>query len=147
MILTHSKEETKSLGAKLAAYLRPGDVVLLTGDLGAGKTTFVSGVAEALHCEEDVISPTFNILKCYFKGTLPLYHIDAYRLEGQNMELGLEEYIEGDGACFIEWPVYISSLLPEERLELSLYHEGDDRRIEVKGVGPRGEELTRGLLG
>lgn len=147
MILTHSKEETKALGAKLAAHLRPGDVVLLTGDLGAGKTTFVSGVAEALRCEEDVISPTFNILKCYFKGTLPLYHIDAYRLEGQNMELGLEEYIEGDGACFIEWPVYIASLLPDERLELSLYHEGGDRRIEVKGVGPRGEELARRLVG
>ena len=61
------------------------------------------------------------------------------------MELGLEEYIEGDGACFIEWPVYIEDLIPDERLELSLYHEGPNRRIEIKGVGPRGEELAKAL--
>lgn len=145
MILTHSKEETKALGKALSLSLRSGDVVLLRGELGAGKTTFVSGVAEGLHCGEDVISPTFNILKCYFKGTLPLYHIDAYRLEGQNMELGLEEYIEGDGACFIEWPAYIEALIPDERLELSLFHQGNDRRLEIRGVGPRGEELAKAL--
>ena len=146
-MITNSKEETKALGEKLAAYLRPGDVVLLSGDLGAGKTTFVSGVAEGLKCGEDVISPTFNILKCYFNGTLPMYHIDAYRLEGQNMELGLEEYIEGDGACFIEWPKYIESLIPDERLEMYLFHEGNSRRIEIKGVGKRGEELEKELKG
>ena len=146
-MITNSKEETKALGEKLAAYLRPGDVILLSGDLGAGKTAFVSGVAEGLKCGEDVISPTFNILKCYFNGTLPMYHIDAYRLEGQNMELGLEEYIEGDGACFIEWPKYIESLIPDERLEMYLFHEGNSRRIEIKGVGKRGEELEKELKG
>ena len=147
MIITRSKEETKALGEKLAAYLRPGDVILLSGDLGAGKTTFVSGVAKGLECGEDVISPTFNILKCYFKGKLPMYHIDAYRLEGQNMELGLEEFIEGDGACFIEWPIYIESLLPDDRLELSLFHEGDARRIEAFGTGERGLALAAALMG
>ena len=146
-MITNSKEETKALGEKLAAHLRAGDVILLSGDLGAGKTTFVSGVAEGLKCGEDVISPTFNILKCYFNGTLPMYHIDAYRLEGQNMELGLEEYIEGDGACFIEWPKYIESLIPDERLEMYLFHEGNSRRIEIKGVGKRGEELEKELNG
>ncbi|MBQ9457806.1 MAG: tRNA (adenosine(37)-N6)-threonylcarbamoyltransferase complex ATPase subunit type 1 TsaE [Bacilli bacterium] len=140
-----SKESTKALGEKLASFLRPGDVVLLEGELGAGKTTLVSGVAEGLRCGEDVISPTFNILKCYFKGTLPLYHIDAYRLEGQNMELGLEEFIEGDGACFIEWPVYIESLLPDERLHIRLYHDGSARRIVIEGKGPRGQELEEAL--
>ena len=145
MFLTQSKEETQALGKTLSKFLRPGDVVLLTGDLGAGKTTFVSGVAEGLRCGEDVISPTFNILKCYFKGTLPLYHIDAYRLEGANLELGLEEYIEGDGACFIEWPAYIQDLIPDERLELSLFHQGDARRIEIRGVGPRGLELAKAM--
>ena len=145
IFLSHSKEETKALGRKLATLLQAGDVVLLTGDLGAGKTTFVSGVAEELNCQEDVISPTFNILKCYFKGKLPMYHIDAYRLEGQNLELGLEEFIEGDGACFIEWPAYIEALIPDERLELTLTHDGPNRQIEIQGVGSRGQALCQNL--
>ena len=67
-------------------------------------------------------------MKCYFHGRIPLYHIDAYRLEGQNIEIGLDEYIEGDGACLIEWPVYIEPLLPEERLSICIQNEGDDNR-------------------
>ena len=131
--ITHSKEETRSLGKRLSSFLKPGDVILLEGDLGAGKTTFVGGVAEGLNVKEDVISPTFNIMKCYFHGSLPLYHIDAYRLEGQNIEIGLDEYIEGDGACFIEWPQYISPLIPEEKLEIVLKNIGDnDRSILFK---------------
>ena len=126
--ITHSKEETRSLGKALSAFLRAGDVVLLEGDLGAGKTTFVGGVAEGLNVKEDVISPTFNIMKCYFHGSLPLYHIDAYRLEGQNIEIGLDEYIEGDGACFIEWPQYISPLIPDEKLEIVLKNIGGNER-------------------
>lgn len=127
-LLTHSKEETKALGAKVAAYLRPGDVVLLTGDLGAGKTTFTSGVGEGLKVGEDVLSPTFNILKCYFHGRIPFYHIDAYRLEGQHIEIGLDEAIEGDGACFIEWPQFIEPLIPDEHLEVEIHNLGEDER-------------------
>ena len=117
---TKNKMETRSLGKTIAPLLEPGDVLLLEGDLGAGKTTFTGGVAEGLGVKEDVISPTFNIMKCYFHGRIPLYHIDAYRLEGQNIEIGLDEYIEGDGACLIEWTVYIEPLLPEERLSISI---------------------------
>ena len=109
--ISKSKEETQKLGAFIAKEFLPGDVVLLKVDLGAGKTTLTGGVAKALDIKDDVISPTFNIMKCYFKGKLPLYHIDAYRLENQNIELGLDEYIEGDGVCFIEWPQYIEPLL------------------------------------
>jgi tRNA threonylcarbamoyladenosine biosynthesis protein TsaE len=131
--VSKSKEETRKLGALMAPLFTPGDVVLLEGDLGAGKTTLVGGVAEALKVQDDVISPTFNIMKCYFKGTLPLYHIDAYRLENQNIELGLDEYIEGNGVCFIEWPQYIKPLIPEEKLEISLLNiGGDNRRITLK---------------
>jgi tRNA threonylcarbamoyladenosine biosynthesis protein TsaE len=131
--VSKSKEETRKLGALMAPLFKPGDVVLLEGDLGAGKTTLVGGVAEALKVQDDVISPTFNIMKCYFKGTLPLYHIDAYRLENQNIELGLDEYIEGNGVCFIEWPQYIKPLIPEEKLEISLLNiGGDNRRITLK---------------
>ncbi|MBQ2070264.1 MAG: tRNA (adenosine(37)-N6)-threonylcarbamoyltransferase complex ATPase subunit type 1 TsaE, partial [Bacilli bacterium] len=110
--VSKSKEQTRALGEALAQKLFPGSVVLLEGDLGAGKTTLVGGVAKGLGVEGDVISPTFNIMKCYFRGKMPLYHIDAYRLEGQNIELGLEENIEGDGACFIEWPQFIMPLRP-----------------------------------
>lgn len=135
--VTQSKEETRSLGKRLSAFLNEGDVILLEGDLGAGKTTFVGGVAEGLNVKEDVISPTFNIMKCYFHGTLPLYHIDAYRLEGQNIEIGLDEYIEGDGACFIEWPQFIAPLIPEDKLEIVLTNKGENNRsITFKSESP-----------
>lgn len=127
-IISNSKETTRRLGSIMAPLFVAGDVVLLKGDLGAGKTTLVGGVASALKVNEDVISPTFNIMKCYFKGTLPLYHIDAYRLENQNIELGLDEYIEGDGVCFIEWPDYIAKLIPDEHLEIKLTNIGGDSR-------------------
>ena len=104
---------------------------MLTGDLGAGKTTFVSGVAEGLGIKDNVISPTFNIMKCYFGGRLPLYHIDAYRLEDQNIEIGLDEYIEGDGACFIEWPKFIEPLIPDERIEIEINHKEENTRTLI----------------
>ena len=143
---SNSKEQTRKLGAIIAPLCVPSDVVLLKGDLGAGKTTLVGGVAEALKVNEDVISPTFNIMKCYFKGTLPLYHIDAYRLEGQNIELGLEEFIEGDGVTFIEWPQYIEPLWPDEYLVISLSHKGGDaREISVESNCPRLDKIVEAV--
>lgn len=134
VLISKSKEMTQKLGALMASRFLPGDVCLLKGDLGAGKTTFTAGVAKALDVKDDVISPTFNIMKCYFKGKMPLYHIDAYRLEDQNIELGLEEFIEGDGVCFIEWPQYIEPLLPDETLSITLKNiGGDEREITLEG--------------
>ena len=133
--VSNNKETTRLFGEELSKLLSVGDCVLLEGDLGAGKTTLVGGVAKGLGIEGDVISPTFNIMKCYFGGKLPLYHIDAYRLEDQNIELGLEEYIEGDGVCFIEWPVFIEPLLPDVRLEIRLSHLGEDSRKIVVSAG------------
>ena len=127
-LLTHKKEDTALIGKLCASHFSNGDVVLLKGDLGAGKTTFTGGVAKGLGIKEDVISPTFNIMKCYFDGSLPLYHIDAYRLEGQNIEIGLDEYIEGDGVCLIEWPMYIEKLIPDEYLEITIRNKGGDSR-------------------
>jgi tRNA threonylcarbamoyladenosine biosynthesis protein TsaE len=147
-LVTKSKEETRKLGAIMAPLFKAGDVVLLEGDLGAGKTTLVGGVAQALKVEEDVISPTFNIMKCYFKGTLPLYHIDAYRLENQNIELGLDEYIEGNGVCFIEWPQYIKPLLPDETLEIVLKNlGGDQRQLTLKGNTPHFDKIITAVKG
>lgn len=145
-IKTSSKDETRKLGLIMAKHLQRGDVVLLVGDLGAGKTTLVGGVAEGLNIHEDVISPTFNIMKCYFKGNIPLYHIDAYRLENQNIEIGLDEYIEGDGACFIEWPVFISKLIPDEHLVVDLKNAGgDNREITVSSESSQFDDLIEAV--
>lgn len=134
------------LGRFVAGFSQVGDVILLTGDLGAGKTTFTNGFGKGLGLKEDVISPTFNILKCYFKAAIPMYHIDAYRLEGQNLELGLEEYIEGDGVCLIEWPQYIASLIPDERLEISICHAGGDQRdFTISATSPHFDKLLDAL--
>lgn len=127
-VILSDKEQTKALGRLLAAHFMPGDVVLLSGDLGAGKTTLTSGIGQGLNVESEVISPTFNILRCYFKGRLPLYHIDAYRLEGQNIEIGLDEAIEGDGVCVVEWPQFIEPLLPDDPLQIEIYNRGENTR-------------------
>lgn len=131
-IISKNAEETRLLASKIIKMLKVGDVVLLTGDLGAGKTTFVSGALESLGYKDHVISPTFNILKCYFEVKPIIYHIDAYRLEDQNIDIGLEEYIEGNGICFIEWPVFIKPLIPNKHLEISLRRISDnEREIEI----------------
>lgn len=146
ILISNSKEETREIAKKIASSLNRGDVILLKGDLGAGKTTFVGGVAKALGIKDDVISPTFNIMKCYFDGRIPLYHIDAYRLENQNIEIGLDEYIEGDGACFIEWPDYISSLIPDEKLEITILNLGESKRqITISSINERFFSLIRSL--
>jgi len=131
-IISKNAGETRLLASKIIKMLKVGDVVLLTGDLGAGKTTFVSGALESLGYKDHVISPTFNILKCYFEVKPIIYHIDAYRLEDQNIDIGLEEYIEGNGICFIEWPVFIKPLIPNKHLEISLKRISDnEREIEI----------------
>ena len=130
--ISRSADETRSLAAKIITELHPGDVVLLTGDLGAGKTTFVGGILSALGYNDHVISPTFNILKCYFEVKPNIFHIDAYRLEGQNIDIGLDEFIEGNGITFIEWPKFIEPLIPQKYLEISLKRISDnEREIEI----------------
>ena len=131
-LISKSADETRQIAGKIISHLHPGDVVLLTGDLGAGKTTFVSGALTKLGFKDHVISPTFNILKCYFDVKPNIFHIDAYRLENQNIDIGLEEFIEGNGIAFIEWPVYIEPLIPKRHLEISIKRISDqEREIEV----------------
>ena len=136
-VISKSMLETKALAGKIMAFLLPGDVVLLTGDLGAGKTTFVGGALEFLGFKEHVISPTFNILKCYFDVKPNVFHIDAYRLEGQNIDIGLDEFIEGNGVTFIEWPKFIEPLIPNKHLEISIKRVSDSKR-EIEISDPNG---------
>ncbi len=107
-----SADETLNLASSLIKYLPIPSIITLNGNLGAGKTIFAKGLAKGLNIKQDVTSPTFNILKCYFDGNVPFYHIDAYRLEdSQNKDIGLEEVIDGNGICVIEWPNYIKEII------------------------------------
>ena len=131
-IQTGSEEETASAGEQLAAQLRPGDVVLLYGDLGAGKTAFVRGLARGLGAPEgDVSSPTFTIVQEY-AGRVPLYHVDLYRLEPKEVDdLGLDELVSGDGVVAIEWAERWHGR-PDDVIEVTLEHAGEDaRRIAI----------------
>ena len=131
-IYSHSLDETNKL-AKILANNRGGEsIILLSGDLGAGKTTLVGGILNELGYKDHVVSPTFNILKCYFDVTPNVFHIDAYRLEDQNHDIGLEEFIEGEGICFIEWPKFIEELIPNRNLKINIYRIDDNsRRFEI----------------
>ncbi len=126
---TSSDLETRQIGYKIAQILPNGSVVALLGDLGAGKTTLVRGVANGLNIREVVQSPTFNIMKIYLKGDRPLIHIDAYRLNDVNTDIGLEEYIGYEnGLTMIEWPLFIEKLLPKDTIYIELIHDGEDKR-------------------
>ena len=127
--ITHSKEETMELAERLVSLLPNGITLTFTGDLGAGKTTFVRGLAKGLNIKEVVQSPTFNIMKIYLKGDRPLIHIDAYRLVDINSDIGLDEYIGYEtGITVIEWPIYIESLIPSYSIQVEITNLGNDDR-------------------
>ena len=131
-IYSHSLDETNKLAKILANNLKSESIILLSGDLGAGKTTLVGGILNELGYKDHVVSPTFNILKCYFEVTPNVFHIDAYRLEDQNHDIGLEEFIEGEGICFIEWPKFIEELIPNRNLKINIYRIDDSsRKFEI----------------
>ena len=128
-----SCEQMEEFGHKIAKVVPNGTVIALVGDLGAGKTTLVRGVARALNIKEVVQSPTFNIMKIYLKGDRPLIHIDAYRLADVNTDIGLDEYIGYEtGLTMIEWPHYIENLLPENTLWIEIKNTGEtSRHIDI----------------
>ncbi|MEZ6068364.1 MAG: tRNA (adenosine(37)-N6)-threonylcarbamoyltransferase complex ATPase subunit type 1 TsaE [Planctomycetaceae bacterium] len=143
--LTSSHESaTRQIAAIVAEILRPGDVLCLHGQLGAGKTRFVQGLAAALGCESDFVnSPTFVLVQEY-AGRLPLYHFDAYRLRDADefAELGGEELLGGNGVCCIEWATKIAEILPRERLEITIeVTAAESRRFLLQAVGWNAERL------
>ena len=157
-ICSRSAEETLTLGERIAGVLRPGDVVILSGDLGAGKTVLAKGIARGLGVTEPVVSPTFTIVREY-EGDVPLQHLDVYRLDHlqEVIDLGLDELLDGHAVTVVEWGEAVSALLPQDRLEVSLMtpppEEADDdmRVIELHGVGPtwaaRDHALTQAARG
>ncbi len=131
---TRSAAETEAIGAELARRLVPGDVVVVSGEVGAGKTTLIRGAARALGVVEPVTSPTFTIGRRYGGGRLPISHLDLYRLEdieGEDPAL-IEDYLGGEGLAFVEWPAVGIERLGRPALEVRLEHAGEDRRtIEI----------------
>ncbi|HSX10704.1 MAG TPA: tRNA (adenosine(37)-N6)-threonylcarbamoyltransferase complex ATPase subunit type 1 TsaE [Chlamydiales bacterium] len=125
-----SHEETLAFGRKMATLLPPNAVIALSGDLGAGKTTFVQGLALGLRIEENVQSPTFVILNIYQDR---LFHFDLYRLKKPSdfTSMGFEEYFQKGGLCAIEWPDRIASLLPPETISIHFSYDGTQRLAEV----------------
>ncbi|HEX8100001.1 MAG TPA: tRNA (adenosine(37)-N6)-threonylcarbamoyltransferase complex ATPase subunit type 1 TsaE [Actinomycetota bacterium] len=136
---TGSPEETQAVGEAVAGALGAGDVVSLTGDLGAGKTTFVQGVAKALGVGDHVVSPTFTLVREY-AGAFPVYHFDVYRLDRlqEVLDLGFEEILDAGGIVFIEWGDAIETILPDDYLQVELtIPEGEDskRRVDLWARG------------
>lgn len=144
--ITNSAQETIALGAQIGMLLNPGDVVLLAGDLSAGKTTITKGIGASLGVTRVINSPTFTIVKVY-QGRCPLYHLDLYRLEGLNEDFDLEEYIETDGVCVIEWPFQVNELLPKSYLLVELKRNLEERMITVTAVGDRYHKIVGELNG
>ena len=145
--LTRSPEETRELGGRVARILRPGDVLLLVGELGAGKTCFAQGLARGLGVRERVTSPTFTLVREY-QGRLPLIHLDAYRLEGplDLYEIGIEDYLEGDGVLMVEWGDRVRGFFDPPFLEVRLeYARGEEeRRVSLVPVGGDWAERLEG---
>lgn len=122
-------------------------IICLIGDLGSGKTIFTKGFANSLGIEENITSPTFNIIKEYTGGETPLYHMDLYRLDGDVRNLGLDEYFSKDGVVIIEWADMIEDYLPEERLDIKFKVVDEDTRILVfKPYGKKYEDLCEAIL-
>ena len=144
------ENDTVDLGRRLGALAAAGDVFLLSGELGAGKTCFIRGIAAGLGVAEYAFSPSFVLVREYH-GRLDLFHMDFYRLEqpGEIAELGLDEYLYGDGVCAIEWAERAAGLLPDEHLLIELaYAPGaqENRVVRITAEGPRYEALLQELL-
>ena len=136
--ITNGPEETEALGARLARALEPGAVVAFTGDLGAGKTAFVRGLARGLGVQDRVTSPTFTVVNEYEGGRLPLFHFDLYRLGSADelFDIGWEDYLARGGVCAVEWSERMEELLEPGTIRVDLRRgEDEDRRvITVEGV-------------
>jgi len=129
MVSTQSAEETRAAGERLGRTLGPGDVVALTGDLGAGKTCFVQGLARGLGARVWPTSPTFVLVNEY-RADLPIHHVDAYRVAGPDelIDIGLLELIDGDGVTLIEWADRVAALLPDRTIHVAIEGVGDEPR-------------------
>ena len=146
-LTSHSPEQTQKIGVRIGELALPGDVFLLSGRLGAGKTCLTQGIAWGLNIKEYALSPTFVIVR-EMHGRLPLYHIDLYRLDNidEIEDLGLDDYLYGKGACVVEWAEKALGLLPSEHLLIQIDFLSDtERSLQLKPRGKRYQELLAQL--
>jgi len=146
-LISHSPEQTQKLGVRIGQLALPGDVFLLVGDLGTGKTCLTQGIAWGLNIKEYTMSPSFVIIR-ELHGRLPLYHIDLYRLDRieESMELGLDEYLYGRGVCVVEWAEKALSILPTECLLIKISYLSDtERSFQMEPSGQRYLEIVAQL--
>ncbi len=146
-LVSHSPEQTQKLGVRIGELALPGDVFLLAGDLGTGKTCLTQGIAWGLDIKEYALSPTFIIVRELY-GRLPLYHIDLYRLDRieETMDLGLDDYLYGRGVCVVEWAEKALSILPQEHLLIRISYLADtERSFQMEPSGRRYREIAAQL--
>ncbi len=136
--ISKSEKDTYKIAKKFERTLSGGEVVILNGDLGAGKTTFTKGLAKALGITENVTSPTFTLMNIYTSGRLTLYHFDMYRIEDESeaLELGLDEFFNSNGVCMIEWAENIRNMIPKNHITINITKLGENsREFEFLGMG------------
>lgn len=140
--------ETEGFGIKLGKLLKPGDIVCLNGDLGAGKTTMTKSIGIGLDVDEYITSPTFTLINLY-RGRMVVYHFDVYRLENVDelYDLGFDEYFFGEGVCIIEWAEKIERMIPADRIVIDIKKGNslDERILHISGYGHRYEEIMKEL--
>lgn len=148
-LITHSPEQTQQLGTSIGELAQPGDIILLTGELGTGKTCLTQGIAWGLNIKEYTLSPSFVIMRELY-GRLPLYHIDLYRLDNieEIADLGLDDYLYGKGVCVVEWAEKGLSIMPEEHLLIEISHLSEtDRNFVLRPCGRRHSDMLEQLKG
>lgn len=146
-ITSRSEDDTRELAENIESEKFEGMVICLNGELGSGKTLFVKAFAKALGIEDDITSPTFNIIKEYLDGEMELYHMDVYRVEDNYESIGIEDYFKRKGVTIIEWADLISDILPEERLDINFQIAGENARIlTLVPHGEKYEEVCSSVL-
>lgn len=140
-----NEEELMAFGKRLGERLEAQDVIVLTGDLGAGKTTLTKGIAQGLGIQQMIKSPTYTIVREY-EGRLPLYHLDVYRIGEDPDSIDLDEFLYGEGVTVIEWGQLLGEYLPEDYLAVVIEHHREGRDLVLKPTGPRSESLMEAVL-
>lgn len=144
MFYSHNEDELMAYGYRLGRKLQAGDVLVLTGNLGAGKTTLTKGIAKGLDIDQMIKSPTYTIVREY-EGRLPLYHLDVYRIGNDPDSIDLDDFLYGDGVAVIEWGELLEEDLLGDYLEIIITPSGDGRDIELQTNGPRSEKLAEAM--
>ena len=149
MIELNGLEQTETFAGVIGEVAMAGDNLVLTGDLGAGKTTLTKGIAQGLGIDQMIKSPTYTIIREYNQGRLPLYHMDIYRVAASGADLGLDEYFEGEGLSVVEWGNLLEEALPEDYLELVLEKSDTDlekRYVKLHAYGEQGSDFKKRIM-